>query len=542
MQLVSVAQMKELETQANAGGLSYDQMMARAGKGLAEIIHNRYWANGYRTVLGLAGSGNNGGDTLVALTLLIHKGWSAKVYIIKEGIKNNPLVSTYLAAGGELVDVSEDLAFRKLKTWVKECDVVMDGILGTGITLPLRGIIPAVLSAVLSVKSNAVIVAVDCPSGVDSDCGEAAKECLKAELTICMAAVKQGLLKFPAYRLVGELAVVDIGLPKSLPTWKDIKGEVMTAEKAATLLPQRPDDGHKGTFGACLVAAGSVNYCGAVLLASEAAYRVGAGLVRAAIPGAIYDTIAGRLPEVTWLVLPHTDGVINADAVMVIRQNLERITAMLVGPGLGDEPTTQEFIKQLFEKPESVISSKKVIGFPGEKRDEKVRCQAELPQLVIDADGLRLLALLKEWPRKLNRSAVLTPHPGEMSALTGLPVDKIQKNRIEIALEYAHKWGHVVVLKGALTVTADPSGKYTVNPVATSALATAGTGDVLAGMITGLIAQGMAGYSAAITGVWLHAQAGILAAAQIGSTNAVTAPDVLAAIPAAIKTTTVIQY
>lgn len=541
MRLVSVGLMKELENQANAGGLNYDRMIARAGSGLAEVIHNRYWARGFRTVLGLVGSGNNGGDTLVALTHLKHKGWSVKAYIIKERDKNDPLISAYLAADGEIGDVSEDLSFRKLKNWVNESDVILDGILGTGISLPLRGTIPAVLSAVSSVKSNPVILAVDCPSGVDCDSGDAAKECLKSDLTVCMAAVKQGLLKYPAHCLVGELAVVDIGLPKSLPAWKKIKGEVMTVQKAAALLPLRPEDAHKGTFGTCLVAAGSVNYCGAALLASEAAYRVGAGLVRVAIPGAIYDTIAGRLPEATWLVLPHTDGVINADAAGVIWRNLDNVTAMLVGPGLGSETPTLDFVSYLIDKTDMQESSRRVFGFTGEKREEKIPRQSELPSLVIDADGLRLISRVKDWPHKLGRSAVLTPHPGEMAALTGLPVDEIQKNRIEVALEYAQKWGHVVVLKGALTVTAGPSGKYMVNPVATSALATAGTGDVLAGMITGLVAQGLPGFSAAITGVWLHAQAGILAAAQLGSTAAVTARDVLAAIPAALKTTTDIQ-
>ncbi len=178
------------------------------------------------------------------------------------------------------------------------------------------------------------------------------------------------------------------------------------------------------------------------------------------------------------------------------------------------------------------------MGFSGEILEERSVSQVGLPTMVIDADGLRLLARIKEWHRKLEKPAVLTPHPGEMSALTGLSVDEIQKNRIDIALEYTQKWGHVVVLKGALTVTADPSGKYMLNPAATSALATAGTGDVLAGMITGLIAQGLSGYSAAIAGVWLHAQAGIHAAHRLGSTAPVLARDVLSAIPDALKTTT----
>jgi NAD(P)H-hydrate epimerase len=538
MRLVSVAQMKELERQAYAGGLSYDRMIARAGKGLAELIHTRFWAKEYRSVLGLVGSGNNGGDTLVALTFLIREGWSVKAYIIKEREKDDPLISAYLAAGGELADFSGDASLKVLKNWLNTSDIILDGILGTGISLPLRGSIPKVLAAVASNKKHPFIVAVDCPSGIDCDSGEAAKECLKADLTVCMAAVKQGLLKYPAHRLVGELAVVDIGLPMSLQTWKDVKGEVMTAHKAAALLPPRPEDAHKGTFGTCMIAAGSVNYCGAPLLASEAAYRVGAGLVRTAIPGAIYDAIAGCLPETTWLVLPYTDGVINADGAGVLWRNLDRVSALLIGPGLGLESHTQDFISYLLEKNDSPNSSRRALGFSGEKRNEKTASPAELPPLVIDADGLRLLARVKDWPHKLGKPAVLTPHPGEMAALTGLPVEEIQKNRVKIAVEYARKWGHVVVLKGALTVTADPSGKYMVNPVATSALATAGTGDVLAGMIAGLIAQGFAGYSAAITGAWLHAQAGIQAAELLGSAAAVTARDVLVAIPAALKTTT----
>ena len=538
MHLVSVAQMKELERQADGGGLSYDRMMAKAGKGLANIIHTRFWSDDHHSVLGLVGSGNNGGDTLVALTHLVQDGWTAKAYIVNEREKDDVLISTFLSAGGELASFSEDVSLKVVKSWVNDSDILLDGILGTGVSLPLRGSVPKVLSAIRSLKKQPLIVAVDCPSGIDCDSGDAAKECLKADLTVCMAAVKQGLLKYPAHPLVGELAVVDIGLPRSLQAWKGIDGEVMTAHKAAAFLPHRAEDAHKGTFGTCMIVGGSVNYCGAPLLASEAAYRVGVGLVRTAIPGAIYDAIAGCLPETTWLILPYTDGVINAESARVLRRNLQRVSAMLIGPGLGFESHSQDFLSDLLENTDSNDSSRRPMGFSGEKREVRASSLVGLPPLVIDADGLRLLARIKDWPRKLGKTAVLTPHPGEMSALTGLPIEEVQRNRAEIALEYARKWGHVVVLKGALTVTADPRGKYMINPVATSALATAGTGDVLAGMIAGLIAQGLSGYSAAVTGVWLHAQAGIHAAEHLGSAASVTARDVLAAIPAALKTTT----
>ena len=170
-----------------------------------------------------------------------------------------------------------------------------------------------------------------------------------------------------------------------------------------------------------MIVAGSVNYCGAPLLASEAAYRVGVGLVRTAIPGAIYDAIAGCLPETTWLVLPYTDGVINAESARVLRRNLERVSAMLIGPGLGFESHTQDFLTDLLENTDSPNSSRRPMGFSGEKREERTSSLAGLPPLVIDADGLRLLARIKDWHRKLGKTAVLTPHPGEMSALTGLP-------------------------------------------------------------------------------------------------------------------------
>ena len=404
MRLVSVAQIKELEKQADAGGLSYGRMMAKAGKGLAELIHIRFWKDDRHSVLGLVGSGNNGGDTLVALVHLIDAGWIAKAYIVKEREKDDALISAFLAAGGELAVYAEDDFLKILKKRVNGSDVILDGILGTGVSLPLHGSVLKVLTAIKSSKKHPLIVAVDCSSGMDCDNGDVSKECLKADLTVCMAAVKQGLLKYPAHRLVGELAVVDIGLPKSLKAWKGIDGEVMTVQKAAALLPLRAEDAHKGTFGTCLIAAGSVNYCGAPLLASEAAYRVGVGLVRTAIPGAIYDAIAGCLPETTWLVLPYTDGMLNSESARVLRRNLERVSVMLIGPGLGFESHVQDFLSVLLENTDMRDPSRRALGFSGAKREERTGSLTGLPQLVIDADGLRLLAKIKDWHHKLGKT------------------------------------------------------------------------------------------------------------------------------------------
>jgi NAD(P)H-hydrate epimerase len=534
MRIVTVKQMRALENEANTAGTGFDRMIDHAGKGLAEAVHTRYWSTEHNHILGLIGSGNNGGDALVTLTYLCGLGWKVRAYLTKPRT-NDTLVADFLGSGGELVESENDQSFTRLKKWCKETNLLLDGILGIGIVLPLRGNLPNVLAVVKSVKPNPIIVAVDCPSGIDCDSGEVSKETLTADLTICLGAVKIGLLKKPASQYVGEIAVVPIGLAKSLPTWKTVNGELMERHIAESCLPLRPDDAHKGTFGTCMVVAGSVNYCGAVMLAAEAAYRVGAGLVQAAIPGAIYEAVSGSLPEAIWLVLPHTDGVINADAATVIQRSLDKINALLVGPGISSEAASIEFIDRLIDSKEVINSRKRFIGFASDepaKGNDKVQV---MPPMVIDADGLRALALIPDWSSKLPRGSILTPHPGEMSALTGMPIDAIQKSRISVALEFAQKWGHVVVLKGAQTVIANPSGVYTVNPVSTSALATAGTGDILAGMIAGYVTQGLKPYSAAILSVWLHAQAGLIASENLGSTTAVIARDVLRALPVSIK-------
>lgn len=541
MRIVSVAQMVQLEKEANQGGFSYDEMMARAGKGLAETIHQSYYKNECQKILGLVGSGKNGGDTLVALTRLAETGWQAQAYLVKDRNQNDPLLRDFGEKGGEIAHANADRAFAQLKKWTKNADVIIDGILGTGIQLPLRDEITDILKAVNSIRGNKIIVAVDCPSGVNCDSGETADECLRADLTVCMAAVKRGLLKFPARKFTGRITVAEIGLPRSLKGWENVTGDLLSPEVIAKTLPQRELESHKGSFGTCMIVSGSINFCGAVLLAVRGAYRVGAGLVRAAIPGAIFDTVAGQLPEATWLVLPHTDGVINREGAKLLLKNLDRVTAFLLGPGLGTENETREFVDDLLGMAQSSVSNKRAIGFAEPSPRSFDGSRIKLPPMVIDADGLKLLAEIKDWYKKLLSPVILTPHPGEMSVLTGLSINEIQNNRMEVACDFAKKWGHVVVLKGAMTVVAEPGGKYAVVPIANSALATAGTGDVLSGMITGLVAQGMDTYQASLAGAWLHGQAGLIAAKKQGHAASVMAGDVADAIPDALKSTTGIR-
>ena len=534
MDLVTVSQMITLEREANERGFGYDQMMMNAGAALAEVIQERYGHTQSRNILGLIGSGNNGGDTLIALSKLIEKGWNAAAYLVKRRKKNDPLVLSIIKNNGQVISIDDNASFDELRELIKKSDVVLDGILGTGFNLPLKEAISTTLQVFSEFDILPEIVAVDCPSGVDCDTGKTAEEALHANLTVCMAAIKKGLLKFPAFEHVGEIVVVDIGLPKNLLEFKNIHTFVVDQDMVRITLPARPLDAHKGTFGTCMIVGGSTNYCGAVLLSAESAYRIGAGLVRAAIPGAIYDAIAGQLPECTWIVLPHSMGVINSTASAVIQENLDRVSAMLIGPGIGQEKETQDFLKDLLQFGET-HTRKAAIGFSGQSKIvEKTKCLNQ-PALVFDADALKLLPNIKTWYQMPKQMAVLTPHPGEMAVLTGLTIDEVQKDREGVAKKFSAKWGHVVVLKGAVTIIAMPDGRAALIPIATPALASAGTGDILSGMITGLIAQGMNAFDAAWAGAWIHARAGVAAAKKQGQTISVTASDVIGQIPYVLK-------
>ena len=530
MKLVTVSQMQKIEKEADANGLTYDQMMENAGQGLAEIILDLFVDDAEPEVIGMVGSGNNGGDTLVALTALVEEGWRARAYPVKR--KKDDLLKRFTDAGGEVL--AGDKAFEQLAESIETADVLLDGLLGTGVKLPLKKDVAELLEEVNEIldalDEHPLVIAVDCPSGVDCDTGEVAEETIPADLTITMAAVKQGLLKMPAFEYAGNLEVVDIGLSPDLVSLKDVNTEVAGEELIAALLPERRLDSHKGTFGTALIVAGSVNYTGAVLLAGEAAYRAGAGLVTLAVPGSVHSALAGQIPEATWVLLPQAMGVIASNASEVLMKNLERATALLIGPGFGTESTTKEFVENLLSGKSVPKKSAARIGFLHEETEKKAVANGVLPPMVVDADGLKLLAQIKDWPIKLPSDTILTPHPGEMAVLTGLSKEDIQEDRQEIARRYAKEWGHVVVLKGAFTSIAAPDGRVTVIPVASSALAHAGTGDVLAGIIVSLRAQGLDAFDAAIAGAWIHAQAGLYAADNLGTSASVLASEVLNSI------------
>ncbi|MGD8458092.1 MAG: NAD(P)H-hydrate dehydratase [Anaerolineales bacterium] len=529
---VSVAEMISIEKAADAAGHTYDQMMANAGWALAQAVMEAYDHLPKKTVLGLVGKGNNGGDTLVALGHLSENGWTAKAYVIGDR-SEDPLMVRYIQLGGEFVSHSFDKGDKKLRALVINSAVILDGLLGTGIRLPLRDPFPKVLQVVNetlgSLSTPPKIVAVDCPSGVDCDSGDAASDTMKADFTVCMAAVKKGLLAFPAYKYLGELKVVGIGLSEELAPWKEIKRFVVNQEYVYDKVPERPLDAHKGTFGNAMIVAGSLNYTGTVLLAGKAAFRSGTGWVTLAVPSPLHGAIAGNFPEATWVHLSHENGYISTESVQIVYHNLSRVTAMLIGPGFGLQDTTRDFIDGLLAGNQS--SSKIKVGILSSSNRQGNSHIGSFPSLVVDADGLKLLSQLDDWPHRLPPLTILTPHPGEMAIMTGIKPGEIQENRIEIAETFSKKWGHVVVLKGAFTIITEPEGRTAIVPIASPALSRAGTGDVLAGLIVGLKAQGIDAFNAAVCGTWIHARAGLNAAKRLGSTAGVLAGDLIDEIP-----------
>ena len=538
MKLVSVPEMLSIEREADASGLTYEIMMENAGLGLADAVREACADLPERSALGLVGSGNNGGDTLVALTSLVESGWTATALLVRPRKDGDELVERLRQAGGEVLQVGE--------AWLEDAGqlsellgthaVLLDGILGTGFELPLKPALAQTLAAVRDMlremDTPPRVIAVDCPSGVDADSGQAADECIPADLTVTMAAVKRGLLRFPAFQLLGDLKVVGIGNLDGIKAWEALRSFVVDHAYIRSVLPSRPLDAHKGTFGTALVVAGSTNYTGAALLAGQAAYRCGAGLVTMAVPGPLHQALAGHFPEATWILLPHDLGVIAREAVEVLRDQMERATALLLGPGFGLEDTTREFISLLVSATESTGHGGRIgFDYPAHTgRPAVAKAGKTLPPLVIDADGLKLLARIPGWACLLPVETILTPHPGELSIMTGTSKDAIQADRLAIAQRLAQEWGHILVLKGALTVVAAPDGQLAVIPVASPALARAGTGDVLAGLIVGLRAQGVPAFEAAAAGAWLHAQAGLCAARRLGSTATVLAGDVLGSV------------
>ena len=540
MKLVSVEQMLSFEKEADSNGLSYQKMMENAGTGLAKEIQSIAHSHSYDSekLLGLVGPGNNGGDTLIALRKLAEQELDVTAYLINRGTLDDHLLVQFKNGGGKAVVCEEDLHYKLLNELIMNCEILVDGVLGTGFKLPLKSEIKLPLQninrTIRELEIPPIVIAVDCPSGIDCNTGEVSDESIPADFTICMAAVKQGLLKLPAYEFVGELKVVDIGFTKKNSSFLSVKHRVADEGLIKTFSVERPLDAHKGTFGTALIVAGSLKYTGAALLAGKAAYRVGVGLVTLGVPTPLHGYLAGHIPEATWLLLPHEMGALAGSGASVLMKNFEKTDALLIGCGLGIDDTTYDLIETVLCNSSKTIKNQGRIGFVQNTDSSIAKQNFKIPPLVIDADGLNLLAKIPNWKKILPDNSILTPHPGEMETLTGVTIEKIQTNRLSVAEHFAKEWKQIIVLKGAFTIIAAPDGSTTTIPVATPALARAGSGDVLAGMIVGFRAQGMDAYNAAIAGAWYHARAGLLAAESMSGSASVIAGDIIDAISAAL--------
>lgn len=545
MRILSVSDMRFLETSADAAGHTFAKMIEQAGQGIVRAIVQRTSVKN-RRVLVLTGPGNNGGDGLVAARLLKQAGAEVTTYLTRHrDAGQDPVFAKAETAGVTMIGAADDPSGETLRRLTAQADVIIDALLGIGAEPPLRdaiadtlGQVQAILaqphsSPVISLNQpptltppRPLIVAVDGPSGLNFDNGDIDPLALKAHLTVTFAAPKWGHLRFPGAEYVGELVVADIGLPASV-VLPDTGPLIATPAMVRAWLPARPSHAHKGTFGKALIVAGSANYTGAAILAAEAAVRAGAGLVTLAIPNILHAAIVPAVPEATYLLLPHTLGVLDAHAAPTVAENVSHYSAMLIGPGLSHTPETTAFLRRLL----GLETGKRSAGFVPTSHTEE---STELPPLVIDADGLNILSETPNWPEALPSGTILTPHPGEMARLTRKSIAEVQADRLAIARESAATWGHVVVLKGAFTVIAAPGGETVLLPFANPALASAGTGDVLAGTIVALRAQGLAAFESAVCGAYLHGLAGELVREQRGAMG-LAASDVVSALAEASR-------
>jgi ADP-dependent NAD(P)H-hydrate dehydratase / NAD(P)H-hydrate epimerase len=505
VRIVTASQMRQIEAECAGLGLPGPALMEIAGRAVADAIVREGIVG--RSVLVLCGPGNNGGDGLVVARHLHAFGATVSVGLVLRRSEDEAKLRLVKARGIPVFDAATPDGMAAIAALVATTEVVVDAVLGTGRSRPATGVLKAVLDLLPARRPHSQLVALDLPTGVDADTGAADTSAVHADLTITLGYPKVGLLLSPGLDHVGRMIVADIGIPPGLDS--GISLSLATDDLARQLLPVRPVSAHKGTFGRALVIGGSREYTGAPVLAALAALRVGAGLATVAAPASALPAISARAIEPTYVQLPDDDGGAGGLEPALMESLLASAASVVVGPGLGRRQTTAIFLLALF-------GAVRAAGRP----------------IVVDADALNLLSDMPEWWQLLPTGSVLTPHHGEMRRLLGASGDT-GLNRIDLARDRSTAWGHVVVLKGACTIVASPDGEATVSPVATPALATAGSGDVLAGAIGGLLAQGLTPYDAARAGVLLHGRAGEMAEREIGPAG-VLAGDVLARLPAAL--------
>lgn len=489
-------------------GIPSAALMETAGGGAAQIIWERFGKPGLR-VLVMAGKGKNGGDGFVIARHLLNRGATVRVIAIppsREASGDPAVFLSVLKKMGVCVEEArgEESKFA-IAAAAKQCDVIVDALLGTGFSPPARGFLREALSALSGVDSP--IVALDIPSGIDATSGMAESPFLRAELTVTFGALKRGHYLMSGAKFKGEVHLVDIGIPASCLEEENIPLRLIQESDVARFLPVRPVDIHKGNAGHFLVLAGSKGMMGAAFLAASAGLRMGAGKVTLAVPGSLSFAVESGPSEIMALSLPETSaGTPDPSAFDLILESAQRKDALLLGPGLSSHPRTVELIHRLIQ-------------------------HIEIP-LLLDADGLNALSqditALEGAPPGL----VLTPHPGEMARLCQISIAEVQSDRINIAIDFAVRHNVNLALKGAHTIIALSDGSAWLNPTGSPNLASGGTGDVLAGVVGGLLTQGVAPEGALVAGTYLHGLAGDILAESMGDAG-LAATDLLPTLPLA---------
>ena len=523
MKLVTAEQMRELEARAVAAGVSEQEMMEQAGLAAAQEALVSAGLVEDRIILVLAGPGNNGGDGLVAARRLLEWEADVHVYMLAPRPEDDPQFRALVEAGVPWSTAEGDLGFERLDELLGRSNCVLDALLGTGHSAdrPIEGTLAAVLRRLADAREPRVLrprlIALDVPTGVDADTGAVDPLIVTADATVTFGYSKVGLFTLPGRLLAGDVVRVDIGIPAEVSA--DLPYEELTIREVQPHVPPRPPGAHKGTFGTAVLAAGSRRYPGAARLAAEAAARSGAGLVAIAAPQEVQALVANGLPDVVHEPLPATDGAVDGASALALLRALPGADVLLVGCGLSHTPATEEFVRSLLAALDDVERGPRAV--------------------VLDADALNALANTPDWHSALRLPSVLTPHPGEMARLSGCTPAQVQADRLGHATRYAEQTGSVVVLKGACTVVAAPDdgsstggrgARARISGVVTPMLATAGTGDVLAGLITGMLAQGMDPFEAACAGVYLHGECGKAVERAVGMAPGL-AQDLLRALP-----------
>lgn len=481
-------------------GLPGVVLMENAGSTVVQEVITDY-PNKATKILVLAGSGNNGGDGFVIARRLIDFGYQVMLCLVasEDRLKGDAKIHFNVYKNRQLpLFYYDGKQHDQLVTFIQTTDIIIDALLGTGVSGNVRAPMFKIINDVN--ESNKMIYAVDIPSGVNANTGEVANIAIKATKTITFVMPKRGFFLGNGPQYVGDWKVVDISVPSNIVETLQLDLPLLLDEATSKkAVPKRISNGHKGTFGHCLVIGGCVNYVGAPLYTAKAAFHTGVGLVSLAIPKSIYPIIATQCPESLLLPLNDEDGQFSNNALESL--DFSKFKSIAFGPGIGRLVDGDVLLESLFKKRTSQT-------------------------VVIDADGIYFLSNHLDKLKTYQGSIIITPHPGEMATLTGLTITEIEENRLQVAKQFATKYGVYLLLKGHRSVLATPQGQLWVNPYGNDALGKGGSGDVLTGLITSFVTQGASPLEAMQAASYYHATAAE-ALGKSFSTYGVTPLDVI---------------